>query len=606
MRRDPEHWRDGGVDAAAAVSGIPGGARVFVGSACATPRVLVGALERLEERPSGVELVHFLTDGAPPEEGARPWTVFRHRTWYIGRDMRDLWGSRKIDYVPLSIADVPALIAAGRIRIDVALVQVGPPDADGQCSLGISVDVTRAAALAAEVVIAEINPNMPDTGAESRIPFDRISAYTVVDAPLIEYRHPPVDAAAEQIARYVARIIDDGAVLQVGLGRVPNEMLRYLTERRDLAMHSDIVTDPIVDLCERGVITGPIVASTAMGTERLYRVLAEGDRCSLVPIDRLCDVTTLASVERLASVTHAFTIDLSGQVCAEARDGEPYGGVATQPDFHRAAARSRDGKAIVCLSSLRADGSSAIRVRLNLDEPVTLGRADVHWVVTEFGTAYLHGRSLRERAAALIEVAHPDHRADLLAGAIEVGVLPATQKLRSRVAYPVGEDRTVRLRDDRSVVIRPSRTTDASLVQDLFFRLGEDDVQTRFFRRLRSLTDEMAQHLCSVGYADEMAFAAVIGDQESERIVGTSSYFVDASTGMADVAYMVDPAWQGIGLASELQAQTIDYARRHGVRGFRADVLAHNAAMLAVFRRSGLRMTTSVSSGTYEVGLYFE
>jgi RimJ/RimL family protein N-acetyltransferase len=237
---------------------------------------------------------------------------------------------------------------------------------------------------------------------------------------------------------------------------------------------------------------------------------------------------------------------------------------------------------------------------------VAIPRHDVHWVVTEYGTAYLHGRSLGERAVALIDVAHPDHRDVLLAAASEQGLIGSAEKLRSRAAYPVEEAQTVTIRDGRELLVRPTRASDAVSMQRLFFRLRDEDVRTRFFRRLRSLTDEMALHLCSVGYEYEMAFAAVIGEQASERIVGSSCYYVDPATGYADIAYMVDPEWQGTGVGSVLQDLTIQYARAHGVRGFTADVLTENAAMLTVFRRSGLRLESRVDSGTLEVKMHLD
>ena len=605
-RVDPERgpWRDRLLSAAAAVASVPGGARIFVGSACATPRTLLAALAARADLPAGIELTHFLTDGAvPPTPGADP---FRHRTWYVGSDMREHARSHRLDYVPISLADVPHLLSAGRIEVDVAFVQVAPPDDSGACSLGVSVDVTHAAALAARRIVAEVNPHMPRTGAGGSIPVDRIDAFVEVDHPIIEYVHPPVGPAAEQIARYVARLIDDRATLQVGLGRVPNELLRFLSERRDLRIHSDLLTDAIVDLVERGVVTGPIVGSLAMGTRRLYEFIDASPSVSLEPIERVCDPATLAALPALASVTQAFAVDLSGQVCAERLDGDLYGGLAAQSDFHRAAAIGDGGKAMVCLASTFADGTSAIRVTLGTDEPVSIARGDVRWVVTEYGIAYLHGRSIAERAVAMIEIAHPDHREGLLAGAAERGILPASQQLRSRAAYPVGEERPAVLRDGRQVLVRPTVASDAGLLQGLFFRMRTEDVRTRFFRQLRSLTDEMAQHLCSVGYESEMAFAAVVGEREAERVVGSACYFADASTGYADVAFMVDPAWQGSGLGSHLVARVTEYARAHGLRGFTADVLAENAPMLAVFRKAGLRMESHLDAGSFEVQLHFD
>ena len=480
--------------------------------------------------------------------------------------------------------------------------------------MGVSVDVTRAAVRSARTVIAEINPHMPRTGPESEVSFDRFDQVVAVDDPVIEYLHEPLGPAAEQIARYVARIIGDGATLQIGLGRVPNEMLRFLGDRRDLGIHSDIITEPLVDLVEQGVVTGArkslhpgqVVASMAMGTRRLYDLIDSDPHFALLPIEYVCDAVVIAANAAMVSVTQAFAIDLTGQVCANVRDGVLYGGVATQPDFHRGAIRSPGGKAIICLTSTTQDGGSAIRLALLPGEAVTIPRAEVHYVVTEYGTAYLFGRSLAERSIALIEIAHPMYREQLLEAAVEARLLPRGQKLRSRTAYPVEEVRDTELRDGHRITVRPTRAGDAPALQDLFFRLRDEDVRTRFFRHLCSLTDEMAQHLCSVDYTQEMAFAALVGGPESERMVGTSCYFLDPQTGLADVAYMVDPEWQGLGLGTLLQMRTIEYAREHSVRGFTADVLVGNAGMLTVFRRSGCQMTSHLGDGVIEVQMLFD
>jgi acyl-CoA hydrolase/RimJ/RimL family protein N-acetyltransferase len=607
-------WREKAVAAECAVRGIRQGDRVFVGSACATPRTLLRALEALAPPPAGVQLVHFLTDGAVVERDGRAGSSFRHLAFYFGRDMLGLRLCEGVDYVPMSLSEVPRLLESHRLAFDVALVQVSPPDEAGMCSLGVSVDITRAAVLAARRVIAEINPAMPRTGPHAAVPFERFDEIVIVDEPVIEYLHDPLGPTAERIAKYVARIIEDGATLQIGLGRVPNEMLRFLGDRRDLGIHSDVITEPVVDLVERGIVTGArkglhqgqIVASMAMGTRRLYDFIDGNPHVAFFPIEYVCDPAIIEKNRAMVSVTQAFAIDLTGQVCSDSRDGAVYGGVATQPDFHRGASRSPGGKAIVCLAATAADGASAIKPALGPREAVAISRADVHYVVTEYGTAYLFGRSLAERAVALIEIAHPEHRDALLAAAIESGLLPRSQTLRSRRAYPVEEVRDAVLRDGRRVTVRPTRTGDAGALQDLFFRLRPEDVRTRFFRQLRSLTDEMAQHLCGVTYEDEMAFAAVVGEPESERIVGSSSYFLDPRTGLADVAYMVDPDWQGAGLGRLLQSRTVDYARAHGVRGFTADVLFQNAAMLAVLRRSGCRVTERTIDGVVEMQLLFE
>jgi acyl-CoA hydrolase/RimJ/RimL family protein N-acetyltransferase len=594
-------WRDRQVSAAEAVSVVRPGDKVFVGSACATPRTLVDALEGLM-RP-GVVLVHFLTDRVGT--GDPPRTNYVHRVFYVGTDVRTLLESSRVEYLPLSLVDAPRLFANGHLPLDVAMVQVAPPDADGTCSLGISVDVTKAAALAARTVIAEVNPAMPRTAGDSRIPVDRIASFVPVETPVVEYLHPPAGELAEQIARYVARLIDDRSTVQVGLGRVPNEMLAHLTNRRDLAVHSDVITEPLVDLVAAGVVTGPVATSLAMGTRRLYDLVDDDPRFEFHPIEHICDSTVIRSKARMVSVTQAFTIDLTGQVSTERLDGVLYGGVSTGPAFHRGALSSPGGMAIVCLTSRTPAGRSAISLELGPDEAVAIPRADVHWVVTEYGTAYLFGRSLAERAVALIDIAHPDVRGELLDAAIASGLVGRKQQLRSRTAYPVAEVREARLRDGREVQIRPTRTSDTGAMQELFYRLSEEDVQTRFFQKLTSLTDTAAQHLCSVDYEEEMAFAAVVGPSAHERIVATSTYFLNPASGLAEVAYMVDPDWQGAGLGTILHAGLVDYARDHGARGLTADVLSANSRMLRIFERGDHSLGVETDAGVTEVTMLF-
>ncbi|HJU98679.1 MAG TPA: GNAT family N-acetyltransferase [Jiangellaceae bacterium] len=601
-------WRDQCVSAEEAVARVPAGAHVYVGGAGATPRTLLRALEADAVDHPGVELLRLpaLRAGGPSE----PRSVFRNRVFSITPDLEEVVHTGRVDYVPLPVADLPGLMRRGRVRVDVALVQVTPPDVAGRCSLGVSVDATLEAVRKARLVLAEINPSMPWTGTHGTVPYERLDATVEVDDALTEYVPTAGGATADQIARYAARLVDDGTTLHAGPGEVPDRVLRYLGSRRDLGIHTDVLTDGVLDLVATGVVTGRrktmsrgrIVAGAAVGSRNLYDLLDDNSQIVLRPIDEVADPDVISAQRRMVSITEAASIDLTGQVCAEAGGARPYGGGGAQVGFHQGAVRSRGGRAIVCLASTR-DGASSVRPALMAGEPVTIPRWDVHWVVTEYGTANLHGASVRERAIALVEIAHPDHREDLLRAAADLGLLPEGQRLRSRRAYPIEEERVVTLPDGASVLIRPTRTADARLLQGLFFRLRPRDVLTRFFRRLSSLTLEHAEHLSSVGYDEEMAFVAVVGSQEAERAVGTASYFVDQETGLADVAYMVDPEWQGRGLGTALHERTADYARRHGVRGFTADVLAGNEAMMSIFRRSPGSLEVVEEGDHYEVVL---
>lgn len=607
-------WRSRTVTPGEALASVRSGDHVFVGTACATPRILLRALEDIQTPVTGVQLIHFLTDGAIPVYKGGAATRFQHKAFFIGSDTRKFVGTGKVDYIPVSISQVYRLIETGRLPIDVALIQVSPPDDAGLCSLGVSAALAPAAVRKAGTVIAEVNPNMPRTMGETTIPVDDIDALVEVDTPIIEYLHEPADEVGEQIARYVARIIDDGATLQIGLGRIPSEMLKYLTNRRDLGIHSDVVTEPLVDLVEKGVVTGArktlhpnkVVASYCMGTRRLYGLIDGNPAFSFFPIDYTCDPKVIAANYRMVSVTQAFAVDLTGQVCADQYRGEFYSGVSSQPDFLRGTAAAEGGKGIICLASTTDDGQeSRIRPVLEEGEGVTIARSDVHFIITEYGIAYLFGRSVNERALALIEISHPKYREKLLDEAKRLGYVRNEQTLKSRKAYPADEERQVTLEDGRTILLRPTRSTDVESLQELFYSLSPRDIYTRFFTNLNSFSTKQAQHLCSVSYEEEMAFLAVTGDWENEEVVGSCCYYVDPSTNLADVAYMIHPNWQGLGVASALQQRLMEYAKAHGLRGFTADVLCENDKMLRVFEKSGCQITKKAASGAYEIVMLF-
>jgi acyl-CoA hydrolase len=310
------------VSAERAVSPIRAGSRIYIGTGCAAPHSLLAALETMEARPANLEFISFLTTSALPQVGGASRTHYDHRAFFVGSEMRGLAASGQLDYVPISLEEVPRLLSSGRLPIDVALLQVSPPDAQGFVSLGVSVDLAPAILGVARRAIAEVNPAMPRTCGESLAHLDRFDALVTVEAPVAEYVHPKIGEIAERVARYIASIIDDGSTLQIGLGRVPNEALRYLKDRRDLGIHSDVITDGVVDLVESGVVTGRsksrhrdrIVASYCLGTRRLYDFINDNPRFEFLPIDQVCHPGEISNQSRMVSITQAFAIDLTGQV----------------------------------------------------------------------------------------------------------------------------------------------------------------------------------------------------------------------------------------------------------------------------------------------------
>jgi acyl-CoA hydrolase/GNAT superfamily N-acetyltransferase len=578
-----------------AVALIRNGDHVFVGTGCAAPGTLLGALENLKVRPADVELLHFLTVKAFAHDAQGQCTThYRHRTFFVSTDMRAALKQGLVEYVPIAVSRVPEMLALGRIPVDVALIQVSEPDAFGYVSLGISVDIIPAAVARARLVIAEVNPAMPRSMGDSSLHISRIHHLVSVNTPVTELeRLPTQDDAVQRIARYIAGIIDDGSTLQIGLSYLAHEALQYLTDRKDLGIHSDLITDAILPLLEHGSITGArktrqqykIVTSMALGSRELYDRINGNPLFSFEPLDVVCDPVTIAAQYKMVSIAQGFAMDLTGQVCIDQFGGEFYSGIGNQGEFLRGASRSAGGKPIICMTSTTEDGTaSRIRPTLLAGEAATIARTDVHYVVTEFGIAYLFGKSIRERATAMIELAHPQFRPALFAQAQAMGYLGSEQTLHNLRAYPVEEERTVALKDGRSVMLRPASSSDAQGIRDLFHHLSEEDVYTRFFRHVRGLSDVEVQRLCNVNYENEVAFVATSGSREDAHIVAQACYFTNPTTNLADTAFMVHPDFQSTGLGTALQTCMAEHAIRRGLRGFVADILPGNQRMLQLAR----------------------
>ena len=578
-----------------ALDNIRNGDHVFVGTGCAAPRGLVQTLEHMRNPPADVELLHFFTVNAFDHDAdGKSTTRFRHRSFFVGTDMRAAIKQGMVDYVPMSVARVPEMMALGRIPVDVALIQVSTPDAFGYVSLGVSVDIIPAAIAKARIVIAEVNPAMPRSMGDSTLHISRIHHLVPVSTPVTEFQRVPVQTDdVQRIARYIAGIIEDGSTLQIGLGQVAHEALQYLTDRKDLGVHSDLISDAIIPLLENGSLTGArktskpfkIVASMALGSRALYDLIDGNPLFSMEPMDAVCNPAVIAAQHKMVAIAQAYAIDLTGQVCIDQFGGEFYSGIGSQGEFLRGASRSPGGKPIVCMTSTTEDGMhSRIRPSLLLGESATIARTDVHYVVTEFGIAYLFGKSIRERATALIELAHPQFRPELFAQAQAMGYLSADQTLQNLRAYPVEDELTVTLKDGRTVLLRPALSSDAQGIRDLFHHLSEADVYTRFFRHVRALSNAEVQRLCNVNYENEVAFVATAGSREQSLIVGQSCYFLNPTTNLADTAFMVHPDWQGCGLGTALQNCMVQHAKKRGLRGFVADVLPGNTRMLRLAR----------------------
>jgi len=409
------------VSAEEALSYVRSGDRVFVHTAAAAPRLLVEALAARHSELTEVEVVHLHTEGPAPYAAPGMEKSFRTRCLFIGSNMRQAVEEGRADFVPVFLSEVPALFRQGVLPLDVALVQVSPPDRHGFCSLGVSVDVSRAAVESARRVIALVNPQMPRTHGDALLHVSRLAATVETDEPLPESHPPKLGDVEREIGRHVAELIEDGSTLQMGIGAIPDAVLASLTGHRRLGIHTEMFSEGLIPLIAAGVVTGEekkihprrVVASFTMGTRRLYDFLDDNPLVAMLDVAYVNDTAVIRRNPKVVAINSAIEVDFTGQVCADSIGPRMYSGVGGQMDFIRGASLSPGGKPIIALPSVTSRGDSRIVSRLKDGAGVVTTRAHVQYVATEFGVADLKGKSLRERARALIAIAHPDHRESL-------------------------------------------------------------------------------------------------------------------------------------------------------------------------------------------------
>ena len=415
------------VSAEEAVQHVNSGNRVFVHSVAAAPPQLIAALTARASELRGVEIVHLHTEGPAPYVAQDLAESFRHRALFVGANVRHALVTGEADYVPVFLSEIPRMFRSGLMPIDVALLTVSPPDRHGFCSLGTSVDVSKAALECARLVIAEINPHMPRTLGDGIVHVSKIHYGVAVDTPLPEHAPSVPTPVDEAIGQHVAALVEDGATLQMGIGAIPDAVLRALTSHRDLGVHTEMFAEGLIDLVERGVVTGKhkhrqpgkIVSSFVMGTRRLYDFVDDNPTVMMMESSYVNDTAIIRRNPKVTAINSAIEVDLTGQVCADSIGTRQYSGIGGQMDFVRGATLSEGGKPIIALPSTTSRGLSRIVPVLHEGAGVVTTRGHAQYIVTEHGVAYLYGKSLRERARLLIEIAAPEHREQLERAAFE-------------------------------------------------------------------------------------------------------------------------------------------------------------------------------------------
>ena len=605
------------VTASEAVSHIKSGNKIFIGTGCAEPQALVDALTSSAHSVDDASIFHLLTMGLAPYAHDKFTGRYRFNSFFISQNVRDAVQEGLGDYTPIFLSEIPRQFELGRIPLDVALIQTTLPNAEGMVSLGISVDIVKSAAENARLVIAEVNPNMPWTHGNSQIPVDFIDYLVESDKPLLPYSPVEINESVRAIGRNIASLIEDGSTIEIGIGAIPQSILEFLKDKKNLGIHTEMFTDSLIDLIESGVINGSkktinpgkVVASFMMGSDRLYKYANNNPKIEMHPSEFVNDPFVIGQQPKMVAINVALEVDLTGQVCADSLGHKFYSGIGGQVDFIRGAARSSGGKPIIAMKSTAKEGKiSRIVASLSDGAGVVTTRGDVHYVITEYGIANLHGKCIRDRAMALINIAHPKFRNELLKQAKKLNYVYEDQVELNleAIKYPAELERCTVIADGTEILLRPIRPTDEEPLRDMFYSSSEESKHFRFFTVPKSLPHDRVMPLVNIDYEKDMALVATSEEVSGEKIVAVGRYMRSKKGDKtAEVAFLVRDDWQNRGMGRALLASLIEIAIEKGIEGFVASVLQSNKSMLNVFHNCGYKLKMSLEDGIYELAFNF-
>jgi acyl-CoA hydrolase len=589
---------------------IKPGNSIFIGSGCGQPQHLVDALVKQSKHIYDARIIHFLTMGDAPYTSEKFRPRFRTKSFFITENVRETFDKGMGDYTPIFLSEIPRQFETGRIPLDVALISVTPPDLNGLCSLGVSVDVVKSAAANARCVIAQVNETMPRTMGNSFIHINSIDVLVPYNEPIITVETQPLDATLQKAVANVARLIENGSTVECGIGQIPRALAPFIRDKKDLGIHTELIGDWLIDLIECGAITcskktinrGKIVASMCMGSQRLYDYIDNNDFFEFHPSEYVNDPYVISQHDNMVSINGALEVDLTGQVCSDSLGYRFYSGIGGQVDFMRGSARSRGGKPIIALPSTAQDGTvSRIVLKLADGAGVVTTRGDVHYVVTEFGIAYLHGKSIQQRVLSLIDIAHPKFRNQLIKEAKAQRYIHEDQieLAWEKVTYPKELEHYNTLRDGTEIFFRPVKPTDEAALSEMLYSLSTSSVRKRFFAHTQTFPHKDVQRLTNLDYKNELAIVGVVPGPSGGDIVAIAQYFIDPKTQSAEVAFIVQDEWQAKGMGAFLLNYLTRIAIQRGIKSFYATVLPENKAMLNIFYHCGYNMKTDFDGSAY-------
>jgi len=590
------------------------GDRIFIDSGCAEPVDLTKKLIELGPKLPDVEILHFLSlsDLDYYETAGGIEDLFRHNAFFIGKSLRKYVQAGQADYTPMLLSEIPLLFKRGQMHLDTALIQVSPPDKFGYCSYGINVDIVKSIAEAAEFKIAEINPNMPRTLGDSFIHMDDIDAFIISNHDIIEFSYGEPDDVAKKIAKYVASLIEDESTIQMGIGQIPNAVTQELVDKKDLGVHSEVFSDGIVDLVEEGVVTckkktihkDKIICSFVIGSRRLYDFVDDNPMVEFHPCDYCNDPYIISQNYKQVAINAALTVDITGQINSDSLGHQFYSGIGGQVDFIRGAGRCKDGKPIMVIPSTATlnDGTVVSRIVPHLQHGtgVVVTRGDVHYVVSEWGIAYLYGKSIRERVLEMINIAHPNFREELLKHAKKWKYVYSDQNIPKSIEgrisiYPEKYETRMELKNGDLIKIRPVKPTDERMIQELHYSLDEKDIYYRFFMPIHDFRHKKVQPLVNIDYIRE--FILVCFDNKIQNIIALGGLFRTYNPSVAEIAFITHKDWRGQGISKFLLNYLVKIARELNYKTFSGSILIENKAMLHIIHKSGYKLTSQDIEG---------
>ncbi|RUO23680.1 4-hydroxybutyrate CoA-transferase [Aliidiomarina iranensis] len=577
---------------------IKSGQRIFIGSHAAVPHALIADLLANSNYLHDVEIVQVAAFGNNRWAEPEYLRNFKINSLFIGGEqVRKAVAEGRADYTPTFMSDIPSLFTDEILPLDAALIMVSPADEHGYHSLGVSVDIVSAALRSAKIVIAQVNPQMPVTFGQAFIHRGQIDALFYASEPLLEIQPPALDPITERVGQYVSLLINDGATIQIGFGKVCEATLRYLNNHKDLGVHSELITDGIMDLMLSGVINNrkktfhqhKVVTSFCIGTQRLYDYVNHNPHIGFYPSEYVNSPANISRNENMISINSAIEVDLTGQVVSDSIGYQFYSGIGGQVDFSRGASMSQGGKPIIALPSTAANGTiSRIVPHITEGGGVVTSRAHVYYVVTEFGVASLRGKSIRERALELIRVAHPKFRPQLLEEVRKHYYVPHYQ-VQTPVEIPeLGEVGFKKIEiNGEAYDLRPLNPSDERRLQEFFYSHTKETLQMRYNTIPTQMNREKSCNLVSVDQSKDLALCIVRQRGSMSQIQAVGRYYLSHDGKNCEAAFVTRENSQGKGMAKLLLTEMIRIAKLRGVRTMLAFVRAENQKMLAVFEKAG-------------------